>query len=207
MTWLDLHRYTHLWHVFELDIHKRPCMVLDTVWYQMAECTETSSLWAGGISRCDWCDWLKGHGWGLVKIHAPPSRVASTKVWWFSYSGGRCYPPGSQHVPMQFWRFEDGFLFPRWDMLVPWSIFLHPGKILQERRILYGFIGNRYISSHSRSRPCWLGVQGCFFSLPEFSGELFLYSDIECHHNFRISLVYPSSHNHGSGKGPYYRGK
>lgn len=113
MTWPDLHRYTHLWHVFELDIHKRPsmvgyCLIPDG-------CTETSSLWAGGISRCDWCDWLKGHGWGLVKIHAPPSRVASTKVWWFSYSGGRCYPPGSQHVPMQFWRFEDGFLFAPWE--------------------------------------------------------------------------------------------
>ena len=113
MTWLDLHRYTHLWHVFELDIHKRPCMVLDTVWYQMAECTETSSLWAGGISRCDWCDWLKGHGWGLVKNTCTPQSCSlhkSLMIFLFRWKMLPSWQPTCPNAILKIWRW---FPFPK----------------------------------------------------------------------------------------------
>ena len=115
MTWLYttyIYIYTFtVWHVFELDTHKRPCMV----GYCLIPdgCTETSSLWAGGISRCDWCDWLKGHGVGIGQNTCTPQPCnlhKSLMIFLFRWNMLPSWQPTCPNAISKIWRW---FPFPK----------------------------------------------------------------------------------------------
>ena len=100
-----------VWHVFELDTHKRPCMV----GYCLIPdgCTETSSLWAGGISRCDWCDWLKGHGVGIGQNTCTPQPCSlhkSLMIFLFRWNMLPSWQPTCPNAISKIWRW---FPFPK----------------------------------------------------------------------------------------------